>query len=344
MPITRTSARICSRAVSAKRAALARTLMEDRPVILLDEPFSALDARMRAEMQELAGELLTGRTVLLVTHEPAEAARLSHAAWLMHARGLEALDLPQTPPVRDLEDPAFLSAQAALFQAFAGPRSGCPGTRRGGGVMGLAALCRIAPFLRGLAVLAFAIALWQGIVWGTGVPHFILPGPERVWRALISSRTIILDNAWITFAQILTGLVLGATLGVVTALQLAMSPLARLVMRPILVFAQAIPIFALAPILTLWLRLRHGFEDRDGDPDHLFPRRLLLLRRADAYAARMARSGAGDGRLAQPRDLPAARAARAALPRLGLAAGCGLCAIRGGDRGMGGGRRRGSAI
>ena len=75
--------------------------------------------------------------------------------------------------------------------------------------MGLAALCRIAPFLRGLAVLAFAIALWQGIVWGTGVPHFILPGPERVWRALISSRTIILDNAWITFAQILTGLVSG---------------------------------------------------------------------------------------------------------------------------------------
>lgn len=99
-----------------QRAALARTLMEDRPVILLDEPFSALDARMRAEMQELAGALLTGRTVLLVTHEPAEAARLSHAAWLMHARRLEALDLPRTPPVRDLDDPAFLAAQAALFR------------------------------------------------------------------------------------------------------------------------------------------------------------------------------------------------------------------------------------
>ncbi len=99
-----------------QRAALARTLMEDRPVILLDEPFSALDARMRAEMQELAGELLAGRTVLLVTHEPAEAARLSDAAWLMSAHGLEALELPDTPPVRDLEDPEFLAAQAALFR------------------------------------------------------------------------------------------------------------------------------------------------------------------------------------------------------------------------------------
>jgi len=119
--------------------------------------------------------------------------------------------------------------------------------------MGEALIRGTAPLLRGLAVFVFAIALWQAIVWGTGVPHFILPGPERVWRALVNSRELILDNAWITFAQILTGLALGATLGIITAIQLAMSPLARLVMRPILVFAQAIPIFALAPILTLWL-------------------------------------------------------------------------------------------
>lgn len=109
-----------------QRAALARTLMEDRPVILLDEPFSALDARMRAQMQELAGELLAGRTVLLVTHEPAEAARLSHAAWLMSARGLEALELPDTPPVRDLDDPGFLAAQAALFARLRARDPGVP--------------------------------------------------------------------------------------------------------------------------------------------------------------------------------------------------------------------------
>ena len=109
-----------------QRAALARTLMEDRPVILLDEPFSALDARMRAQMQELAGELLSGRTVLLVTHEPAEAARLSHAAWLMSARGLEALELPDSPPVRDLDDPGFLAAQAALFARLRARDPGVP--------------------------------------------------------------------------------------------------------------------------------------------------------------------------------------------------------------------------
>ena len=59
-----------------QRAALARTLMEDRPVVLLDEPFSALDARIRAEMQELAARLFAGRTVCLITHDPGEAGGL----------------------------------------------------------------------------------------------------------------------------------------------------------------------------------------------------------------------------------------------------------------------------
>jgi putative hydroxymethylpyrimidine transport system ATP-binding protein len=99
-----------------QRVALARTLMEDRPVVLLDEPFSALDARMRAEMQELAGELLAGRTVLLVTHDPGEAARLSHRAHLMSHAGLTAMDLPATPPVRPVDEPETMAAQAALYR------------------------------------------------------------------------------------------------------------------------------------------------------------------------------------------------------------------------------------
>jgi len=49
-----------------QRAALARTLMEDRPIVLMDEPFSALDSITRQRLQDLAAELLSGRTVLLV--------------------------------------------------------------------------------------------------------------------------------------------------------------------------------------------------------------------------------------------------------------------------------------
>lgn len=98
-----------------QRVALARTLMEDRPVVLLDEPFSALDARTRAEMQELAYETLVGRTVLMVTHDPAEAARMAHAIYLMLPRGLRAVPVPPGTPIRPTDDRAVLEAGAALL-------------------------------------------------------------------------------------------------------------------------------------------------------------------------------------------------------------------------------------
>lgn len=98
-----------------QRAALARTLMEDRPVVLLDEPFSALDARTRAEMQELAAGLLAGRSVLLVTHDPAEAARLGHRIYLLREDGLTRAAPPETPPVRAVDDPDTLACQGRLL-------------------------------------------------------------------------------------------------------------------------------------------------------------------------------------------------------------------------------------
>ena len=59
-----------------QRVALLRTLLEKRPVILLDEPFSALDALTRLKLQDLSARLTKGKTVLLVTHDPLEALRL----------------------------------------------------------------------------------------------------------------------------------------------------------------------------------------------------------------------------------------------------------------------------
>ena len=99
-----------------QRAALARTLMEDRPIILLDEPFSALDARTRAEMQELAAELLTGRTVLLVTHDPVEAARLGHAIHVMTTSGMTPVVPPPSAPIRAYDDPTVFECQSRLMQ------------------------------------------------------------------------------------------------------------------------------------------------------------------------------------------------------------------------------------
>jgi len=99
-----------------QRAALARTLMEDRPVVLLDEPFSALDARSRALMQDLAAEVLAGRTVLHVTHDAAEAARLGHNVLLMTAGGVSCVTPPAAPTPRLYDAPETLGFQGRLLR------------------------------------------------------------------------------------------------------------------------------------------------------------------------------------------------------------------------------------
>lgn len=98
-----------------QRAALARTLMEDRPVILLDEPFSALDAGTRADMQELSAEVLEGKTVLLVTHEPAEASRLAHKIAIMSDKEIIDWPVPKSKPIRKIDAKETLECQARML-------------------------------------------------------------------------------------------------------------------------------------------------------------------------------------------------------------------------------------
>ncbi|WP_297774846.1 ATP-binding cassette domain-containing protein [uncultured Roseovarius sp.] len=104
-----------------QRVALARTLMEDRPIILLDEPFSALDARTRTQMQDLTAEHLKGRTVLMVTHDPAEAARMGHAIHILTETGLEDVTPPPGTVPRPVDDPETLTAQGRLLSRLRAP-------------------------------------------------------------------------------------------------------------------------------------------------------------------------------------------------------------------------------
>jgi len=98
-----------------QRVALARTLMEDKPVILLDEPFSALDAQTRAAMQDLSAEVLRGKTVLIVTHDPIEAARLGDNIQIMSAEGLMSVTPPTGPIPRPVSSLDVLKTQADLL-------------------------------------------------------------------------------------------------------------------------------------------------------------------------------------------------------------------------------------
>lgn len=84
-----------------QRGALLRTLMEERSLLLMDEPFSALDALTRLKLQDLTVAMTRGKTVLLVTHDPLEALRMGDEIIIfsgMPARAETFTDLPGKVP------------------------------------------------------------------------------------------------------------------------------------------------------------------------------------------------------------------------------------------------------
>ena len=82
-----------------QRVALARVLMQNADLVLLDEPFSALDAISRYQLQNLAYELLKDKSVLLVTHDPQEALRLSQRIFVLRS------PQPNQPALSDVIKP-----------------------------------------------------------------------------------------------------------------------------------------------------------------------------------------------------------------------------------------------
>ncbi|MDD2466764.1 MAG: ABC transporter permease [Desulfobulbus sp.] len=106
--------------------------------------------------------------------------------------------------------------------------------------------------LRGLILACGLLLLWQLLVFLTGVPAYILPGPLPVAKALSSHLPLLCGHLVTTLTEILLGLLLGTLLGSSSALAMIISPLLKRWMLPLLVISQAIPVFALAPVLVLW--------------------------------------------------------------------------------------------
>lgn len=96
------------------------------------------------------------------------------------------------------------------------------------------------------------LLLWQLVVWVTDVPYFILPGPALVFHAIINHWSSLFEHLQTTLVEIILGILVGTILGVTTALVMTLSPLLKRWLLPVLVVSQAIPVFALAPILVLW--------------------------------------------------------------------------------------------
>jgi len=108
----------------AQRVALARALVREPELLLLDEPFAALDALTRLQMQDLVGALFVVHqpAVLLVTHDVEEAIRLAHRVLVLRD-GRFVLDIRiEAPFPRDRDAPSFVEHRRQLLSELGVPQ------------------------------------------------------------------------------------------------------------------------------------------------------------------------------------------------------------------------------
>jgi putative hydroxymethylpyrimidine transport system permease protein len=106
--------------------------------------------------------------------------------------------------------------------------------------------------VQAIITIAIILGLWHSIVVVFDMKAFILPSPILVFSKLIASYDLLLIHSLITMSEIVLGLILGLAMGLTFALQMLLFKPLRRWLLPVLVASQAIPVFALAPILMIW--------------------------------------------------------------------------------------------
>lgn len=106
-----------------QRAALVRTLQSGKPLLLLDEPFGALDAITRLHLQELLTSVVLQKrlTVLFITHDVDEALLLSDEVLVMgtspgHIVRHDVLDVPKPRTIKSLAEPSLIRAKGEILE------------------------------------------------------------------------------------------------------------------------------------------------------------------------------------------------------------------------------------
>jgi putative hydroxymethylpyrimidine transport system permease protein len=96
------------------------------------------------------------------------------------------------------------------------------------------------------------LLLWQGLVWGLQLPPYLLPTPLAVGKSLVLHAPLLALHTSTTLQEIFYGFALGTGCGIGFAVILFSLPKIRPFFLPLLLISQALPVFALAPLLVLW--------------------------------------------------------------------------------------------
>lgn len=109
------------------------------------------------------------------------------------------------------------------------------------------------PLVRILVGTGLFLAAWELLVRALGIPPFMLPGPLQVLGAFETRGWFLLEHAAITAQETVLGFILGVIAGSMIAILMWLFPIARRGLLPVVLMTQALPVFAIAPILVLWL-------------------------------------------------------------------------------------------
>ena len=107
--------------------------------------------------------------------------------------------------------------------------------------------------LMSLFLIFVILAVWESACRGLQVADFILPAPSRIISVAVFQAPMILPHAGITAVEILAGVVLSLMVAVPLSMIMFARPAVENALAPFLVASQAVPVFAIAPLLVIWL-------------------------------------------------------------------------------------------
>lgn len=108
-------------------------------------------------------------------------------------------------------------------------------------------------WLISLLIMISLLAAWELACRGFNVPDFILPTPSRIFSVAVFRMAILLPHAGITALEVLAGILLSLLVAVPLSIVMFAHPSVEKALAPFLVASQAVPVFAIAPLLVVWL-------------------------------------------------------------------------------------------